>query len=104
MGSVSVVTESVANFPPGLAEKTGITIVPVSMVFGDRIFKDGVDPIEDFYSLLPRLSKLPTSSAPSTRDYLEAFRQAAREAEALVCLTIAFKLSAAYDAALLARD
>ncbi|MCS7050705.1 MAG: DegV family protein, partial [Thermomicrobium sp.] len=40
---LGVVTDSVACLPAGLVERYGIRVVPVRIVRGDRIYRDGID-------------------------------------------------------------
>ena len=66
MKKVAIVTDSVACLPQELVQKYGISVVPVSLIFEDRVYRDGVDikPTE-FYELLRRAKKLPTTSPSS---------------------------------------
>ena len=40
---VRIVTDSTADIPPDLVEQYRITIVPLSVIFGDEVLKDGID-------------------------------------------------------------
>jgi len=50
---VAIVTDSVACIPKEQAEKYGIEVVPIQLIFGNRTYRDGVDisPAE-FYTML----------------------------------------------------
>ena len=39
---VKIVTDSAADLPLDLAQELGITIVPVYVRFGDKVYRDGV--------------------------------------------------------------
>jgi len=43
MGKVKIVTDSCANLDPAEAEALGITVVPLTVQIGDKIFEDGLD-------------------------------------------------------------
>jgi fatty acid kinase fatty acid binding subunit len=78
----------------------GLHVVPLRIVFGNRVFQDGVDMNgEEFYGRLGR-GETPTTSTPSPGEYLEAFRAA--DAERVICLTIPPSLSAMHASATLA--
>ncbi|GAH68837.1 unnamed protein product, partial [marine sediment metagenome] len=51
--TVKVVTDSTADLPPQIAEELGITVVPVYLRFGEKVYRDGVDISQDeFYQKL----------------------------------------------------
>ena len=48
--AVKIVTDSTCDLSPQLAEELGITIVPVYLRFGEKVYRDGVDISHDeFY-------------------------------------------------------
>jgi len=105
MAQVTVVTDSVACLPKALAEKYGISIVPIDMVFNGQARKNGFcdDPAE-FYRLLDSSKTLPTTASPAPGSYLQAYTDASSRAKNIVCITIASKVSATHDAAVAARE
>jgi DegV family protein with EDD domain len=79
----------------------GTTVVPLRIVFGDEVLRDGVDiSAESFYARLES-GDLPTTSTPSPGEYLEALRDCDADSD-IVCLTIPRNLSAMYESATLA--
>ena len=63
--TVRIVTDSTCDLPPDLVAAHGITVVPLTVIFGEEAFEDGVTITPaDFYqrlrssSLLPRTSQL----------------------------------------------
>jgi len=105
MGRVSIITDSTVCLPREVLERYGIHVVPLLLVVEDRVYRDGVDitPAE-FYSLLPRAKKLPTTSSPSPAVFLEAYRQASKGADSILCITLSRKLGMVYDSACSARE
>ena len=58
---VRVVTDSVSDIPPEVASKLGITVVPLNVVLGNVIYRDGVDlTTDEFYRKLEQSQILPT--------------------------------------------
>ncbi len=54
--TVRIVTDSTADLPVQLAQELGITVVPVYLRFGDKVYRDGVDISQDeFYQKLVEL-------------------------------------------------
>jgi len=105
MNRVAVVTDSIACLPRELVEKYGIYIIPITINFGDEIYRDGIDitPTE-VYRLLRKAKKLPTTSSPPPGVYLEAYRQAGQHSDGILCLTLPKKISMAFDSAQQARE
>ena len=47
---VRVVTDTVADLPPQVAQELGITVVPLNVRFGTEVYRDGIDlTTEQFY-------------------------------------------------------
>ena len=54
--TVRIVTDSVSDLPSEVAKELGITVVPVYLRFGDKVYRDGVDISQDeFYQKLVEL-------------------------------------------------
>ena len=105
MNKVAIVTDTTACIPQEQVAEYGIEVVPVQLIFEDKVYRDGIDitPTE-FYTLLSEAEKLPTTSASSPDPYFEAYRKASQKAESILCLTEPTKFSAMFDSALIARD
>lgn len=88
MGKVAVVTDSSACVPQEVVKKYGIHILPLILIFEERSYRDGVDiTSREFYELLKKAKRLPTTSSPSPGEYLEAFKELGRKAEGILCIT-----------------
>jgi len=105
MKTVAVVTDTTACIPPEQVAKYGIEIVPVQLIIDNKSYRDGIDisPTE-FYSLLRKAKKLPTTSSSSPGPYLEAFRRASQRARSILCLTEPSRFSAMYSSASIAKE
>jgi DegV family protein with EDD domain len=105
MNRVAVVTDSIACLPKGLVDKYGIYIVPITINFGDEIYRDGIDITpSEVYRLLRKAKKLPTTSSPPPGAYLEAYRQVSQHSDSILCITLPQKISMGFDSAQQARE
>lgn len=96
--AVRVVTDSTADLPLDLANDLGISIVPLSVIFGDEVFKEGVEMSHDlFYDRLIRGKVHPSTSAPSVGDFLEVYEPLLAETDEIVSIHLSSKLSATYS-------
>lgn len=96
--SVRIVTDSTSDIPPHVAQELGIAVVPLSVIFGEESYKEGVEISHDlFYERLGRSKQLPTTSAPSVGDFVETYRKVLDDTDEIVSIHLSSKLSATYD-------
>jgi DegV family protein with EDD domain len=75
--AVRVVTDSTSDLPEDLARAHDIQVVPLLVIFGDRIYHDGVDlGAREFYERLES-GAAPRTNPPSRGDFLRVYREAA---------------------------
>ena len=102
---MAVVTDSASAIPPEMAAEFGIGIAPMEITIDGRTHIEGPSgSLKTFYDDLIRADKLPTTSAPKPRVWLDAINEAAKDYDSVLCVTLASNLSAAYDAARVAKD
>jgi DegV family protein with EDD domain len=102
---VKIVTDSSADLPDQLAEKLGITVVPLYVRFGEEVHRDRVTISEDeFYQRLENTPVHPSTVQPGPQDFLEVYQKLAPDAEGIVSIHISGKLSGTCNSALMARD
>ena len=106
MSSVAIITDTDSSLPAGVAGRYGIRQVPINVHFGEEVLRTGVD-IDDagLFARIDREGKLPTTSAPSPGQFLEAY-QAAFDAgaDAVACFCVSSGISATYQAAVTATE
>jgi fatty acid-binding protein DegV len=96
--AVRIVTDSTADLPLQFAHDLGISVVPLSVIFGDDVYREGIDIDHDlFYDKLINGKVLPTTSAPSVGDFLEVYEPLLKETDEIVSIHLSSKLSATYD-------
>jgi DegV family protein with EDD domain len=81
-----------------LAQELGIAVVPLSVVFGEDVYKENVEITPDlFYDKLQKAKDLPTTSAPSVGDFLDIYREVLKETDEVISIHLSSKLSATYN-------
>lgn len=105
MDNTAVVTDTTACVPPEHVAQYGIEVVPVQLIIEEKTYRDGIDisPAE-FYALLRKVKKTPTTSSSSPQPYLDAFYHAALKARSILCLTEPARFSAMYASARVAME
>jgi len=100
---VAIVTDTTACIPWEQVEKYAIELVPIEVIFGDKVYRDGVDiSPSEFYTLLRQAESLPTTYGSSPSYFLEAYRQASRGATSILCITESSRFAGMYNSAQLA--
>ncbi len=99
--TVRVVTDSVADLPTEVVEELGITVVPLSIRFGEKVYRDGVDLTADqFYDKLRSSKVFPSTSVPSPQAFAEAYDRLAEDTDEILAVILSSKFSATYEVAL----
>jgi DegV family protein with EDD domain len=97
---VSVVTDSTSDLPPEVARDLGITVVPAQIQFGEQVFLDGVElTTDEFYRRLQSSPTLPKTSPASISTFNSVYRRIAEQADSIISIHVAARLSVTYDVA-----
>ncbi|MCR5639895.1 MAG: DegV family protein [Lachnospiraceae bacterium] len=103
--SVRIVTDSGADVSQELAKEWNITVIPLTVRFGEEEYYDGVTMMpEDFYEKLIETDEFPKTSQISPYRYEEVFDEALEAGDEVVCLTVSSDLSGCYQSACIAAD
>jgi DegV family protein with EDD domain len=102
---VKVVTDSTCDLPRELVEQLEITVVPLTVFFGDDALLDGVDisPAE-FYERQATAPVLPRTSQPSVDLFQVAYEELGQETNEVVSIHLSSKMSGTLNAASVARE
>ncbi|MET0627182.1 MAG: DegV family protein [Acidimicrobiia bacterium] len=98
---IRVVTDSSCDLPPQLVAAHGISVVPLSIRFGDEEFVDQVELTTDaFWTKVSESSTLPETAAPAPGAFEACFRKLmARGATGIVCVSLSSHLSGTMQSA-----
>ena len=101
MAKIRVVTDSACDLSVEVAAAHDITIVPLSIRFGNEEFVDGRDlTTEEFWARCKASPVLPETAAPSPGAFQEAFLAAAADGyDGVLCLNLSGGVSATFQAA-----
>jgi len=105
MSKVAIVTDSVACLTKEQIEKYGILVVPIKILFEEKIYRNGVDLApSEAYQLLAKAPDYFSTSPSSPSDYTDIFRELAIKGQDILCLTVSSKLSTTFNVASLAAE
>lgn len=103
---IHVVTDSTSDLSQAEAATLGVTVVPLTVRFGEEQFVDGVTMDSDaFYAKLQASNVHPTTSQPTPDQFADAYRPLLREpGDAVVSVHISGKLSGTLQSAHIAAQ
>ncbi len=103
--TVKIVTDSSADLPAQLVQELGITIVPLYVRFGEKVYRDRVDISEDeFYQRLLHDPIHPSTIQPTPQDFANVYQKLSSEADGIVSIHLPAKLSGTCNAALQGKE
>ena len=93
-----------SDLPSALAQANDITVVPCYVIIGSETYKDGVELTADrFYSRLPTLSRLPSTSQPTIADFQEFYQRLLNQGHQILSIHVSSKLSGTLNSAAQAK-
>jgi DegV family protein with EDD domain len=98
---IALVTDSTSDIPAEWIKQYDISVVPLTIIFGNEQYLDGVElPAVQFYERLVRERSHPTTSQPTPKAFLEVYQQAvSRGAEEILVITISSAMSGTIESA-----
>lgn len=106
MSRIAIVTDSTSDIPKDMVKEHQITSVPLSVIFGEETFlDDGIQiTIEEFYKKLRSEEKLPTTTQPTPRDFVDVYKDLLKDHDRVVSIHISKKMSGTINSAEMAKQ
>jgi len=103
--TTAVVVDSTADLPEYLAKDPNLTMVPLTVYFGDEAFLDWteLEPAE-FYERLNKALQLPRTSQPSAGAFLEVYKRLREKYERVYSVHLSSQMSGTCASAEVARS
>jgi DegV family protein with EDD domain len=103
--TVKIVIDSTTDIPPETIRSLGLHVVPLSVIFGNDSYLDGVEmQAPEFYRRLTTENVFPTTSQPSPGSFEEKYREVLETSDGVVSIHLASKLSGTYASAIQAKS
>ena len=98
--TVAVVVDSTADIPQTLRDEYNISVVPLTVLFCNETFLDGVEMTGDqFYKRLVEGNVHPKTSQPSPGQFVEAFERLGQDHDGIISIHLSGKLSGTVQSA-----
>ncbi len=102
---IKLFTDSAADLPQFYRERYDIDVVPLSVIFGDTEYKDGVTLSRaEFWVKLQESKELPSTNQANPNDFVEAFKPYVEQGYTILYIGVSVKLSGTLQSAVLAKD
>ncbi|MEL7610358.1 MAG: DegV family protein [Bacillota bacterium] len=103
--AIRIITDSTSDIPVEQQQFLGIDIVPLSVIFGDKRYTDGIDlKKEQFYEMLSKSTSLPTTSQVNPDGFESLFKSYTDAGDTVIGIFISSKLSGTYQSAIIAKE
>ncbi len=98
---LAIVTDSTAYIPEELLKKHNIYTIPLSVVFGDDTFREGIDiTTAEFYKKVKEEADLPSTSQPPIGAFVQLFEELSETYDGVISIHLSKRFSGTFDAAL----
>jgi DegV family protein with EDD domain len=98
--AIRIVTDSTAYLTPQYVAQHEIRVAPLKVVFDDQAYEECVELTNsEFLQRLKGASSLPTTSQPSSGEFLAIYRELAEQGHEIVSIHLAGKLSGTLESA-----
>ena len=104
MSSIRIVTDSTAALPDDWLKDHKVAVVPLLVNIESGVYKESVEITNrEFYARLRKVQELPTTSQPSSGDFLETYKRLVEEgAKTIISIHISGGISGTVNSALTA--
>ncbi|MBP9675311.1 MAG: DegV family protein [Anaerolineaceae bacterium] len=104
MSKVMVVTDSTVNLPPELQNGHPIVTVPLQVIWGNEVLRDGIDiQPKEFFERLSTAKVMPSTSQVTPEDFKKMYAKLLDEGYDIISMHISGKLSGTLDSAIQAK-
>jgi DegV family protein with EDD domain len=99
--TVKIVTDSLSDITSDLAKEFGITVVPLTVLFGHEQYLDRVTiSTDDFYKRLIHGNTWPTTTQPTPAAFAEEYNRLLNDSDEILVINASSRLSGTYQSAL----
>jgi DegV family protein with EDD domain len=101
---IKVTMDSACDLPPELLERYGIGVLPMTIVHGDRAYKDGAGFAPDELFAIVEKGGACTTTAINTSEYEEYFAACLRSCDAVIHINLSGEISSCHQNAVVASE
>lgn len=105
MNNIKIVCDSLADLPKEIVEKYDIHVIPLSVIFNDKEYIDGIDITkEEFYKMLRDNDSMPKTSQITYMSFKNVFDKYLEEGKKVLYIGGSSSASGTYQSAVMAKN
>ncbi|MDK2563457.1 DegV family protein [Romboutsia sedimentorum] len=105
MDNIKIICDSLSDIPMQLIEKYDIEVVPLSIMFNEKEYIDGIDLTKvEFYKMLRENDKLPKTSQVTYMAFKNIFEKYISQNRQIIYIGGSSKTSGTYQSAVMAKN
>lgn len=105
MDNIKIICDSLSDIPMELIEKYDIEVVPLSIMFNEKEYIDGIDLTKvEFYKMLRENDKLPKTSQVTYMAFKNIFEKYISQNRQIIYIGGSSKTSGTYQSAVMAKN
>lgn len=102
---VKLIADSLCDIPKDIKEKYNIEIIPLTIIFDNKEYKDGVDLTNDeFYKKLKESKILPKTSQITPVEFNEVFKRYLNDYDKIIYISGSSNVTGTYKSALISKE
>lgn len=102
---IKLICDSLCDIPKEIESKEYVEVVPLTVIFGNKEYKDNIDITnEEYYKMLRTSETLPKTSQVTYIQFKEVFDKYIEQGYHIICITGAAKSSGTFQSATLAKN
>ena len=102
---IKLICDSLCDIPQEIQNKKYLDVVPLTIMFNDKEYKDGVDiSKEQYYEILKDSKEIPKTSQATYIQFNYIFNKYIDEGYKIICINGSSKSSGTYQSAMLAKN
>lgn len=105
MKPIKIIADSLSDIPKELAAKYNISVLPLTIRFGDEEYKDGIDlSTAQFFEKLKTTSQMPSTSQVPPHEFLVEMKAALNDGYEVIVINGSSGVSGTHQSALMAKQ
>lgn len=102
--TIKIVTDSTAYIPEDLLTKYDILVISLNVIMNGKSMRELDINDHDFYSMLPLLDEIPTSSQPILHEMMTTFETLIKEGHEILGIFLSSEMSGTFSSAHMVRN
>ena len=105
MSDIQIIIDSMVDMPKDILDKFNIIVMPLTIIFGNEEYRDGVDLTNaQFYEKLSQSKDLPKTSQIGPNTFIEIFEKFLNEEKEILCINGSSRASGTFQSAVVAKN